>query len=83
MSEHIHCGEMLDQLSDFLDGEARQAVCLAIETHMLECDDCRIMVDTLRKTIHLYRERESTTVMPEDVHRRLMVSLDLEDWMQG
>lgn len=83
MSEHLHCGELLGQLSDFLDGEARLAVCQAIETHMLDCPDCRIMVDTLRKTIHLYREQESGTVLPEDVQRRLMLSLDLEDWAQG
>ena len=83
MSEHIHCGELLGQLSDFLDGEAQQAVCQAIETHMLDCPDCRIMVDTLRKTIHLFREHNSGSVLPEDVHQRLMISLDLEDWVQG
>lgn len=83
MSEHIHCGDLLGQLSDFLDGEARQAVCKAIETHMLDCPDCRIMVDTLRKTIHLYREQDSGTVLPDDVRQRLIISLDLEDWAGG
>lgn len=80
MGEHIRCGELLDELSDYLDGEAKEEVCATIEAHMLECPDCRVMVDTLRKTIHLYREQEAQLGIPDEVRERLMVSLDLQDW---
>ncbi len=81
MGEHIQCGDLLDELSEYLDGQAREEVCAAIEAHMLDCPDCRIMVDTLRKTIHLYREQESQLGMPDDVRKRLLITLDLQDWV--
>ena len=81
MSEHLNCGEMLYGLSDYIDGEAKEAICAAIEAHIAECPDCRIMVDTLRKTINLYRQQESQLDMPEEVRARLFYSLNLNDWL--
>ncbi|MFN2147923.1 MAG: anti-sigma factor family protein [Anaerolineales bacterium] len=81
MSEHLNCGEMLYGLSDYIDGEAKEAICAAIEAHMAECPDCRIMVDTLRQTIHLYRQQEQQLDLPEDVRTRLFYTLDLNDWV--
>ncbi|MEJ2010817.1 MAG: zf-HC2 domain-containing protein [Anaerolineales bacterium] len=81
MSEHLNCGEMLYGLSDYIDGEAKQAICDAIEAHMAECPDCRVMVDTLRKTIHLYRQQDSQRELPEDVRARLFYSLDMNEWL--
>ena len=81
MSEHLNCGEMLYGLSDYIDGEAKEAICAAIEAHMAECPDCRIMVDTLRQTIHLYRQQEQQLDLPEDVRTRLFYTHDLNDWV--
>lgn len=56
---HTHptpeCRALLAKLSDYLDGELEQAICDRIEAHLSECDDCRLMVDTTRKTLVLYR----------------------------
>ncbi len=77
---HIHtqsCRELKAQLSNFVDGELDDAVCAEIERHLAECDNCRVMVDTLKKTVVLYREAPEETV-PPDVHARLVKVLDLE-----
>ena len=79
--KHIHsdlCGNLSSQLPDYLDGNAREAICRAIEEHLAECEDCRIIVDTMKKTITLYREAPPETV-PSEVHRRLVKVLNLED----
>jgi predicted anti-sigma-YlaC factor YlaD len=81
MIEHVNCGEMLHSLSDYIDGEAQEAICAVIESHMAECQDCRIMVDTLRKTVSLYREQESRLDLPQGVRTRLFYSLDLNEWL--
>lgn len=73
------CRALLDQISDYLDGDAVEVVCQAIEEHMAECEDCTAMVNTLRKTIDLYRAWSSEGGLPEDVHRRLFRRLELED----
>jgi predicted anti-sigma-YlaC factor YlaD len=50
----VNCKEVLDQLSDFVDEEARADLCRAIEEHLARCGGCKIVVDTVKKTIMLY-----------------------------
>jgi anti-sigma factor RsiW len=74
----MKCGEMLEALSDYIDGELEARLCAEIEAHMRDCPDCQIMVDTLRKTVVLYRLHGQVEV-PPDVRSRLHAVLDLEE----
>ncbi len=77
---HVHsqsCQDLKDKLSGFIDGELDDALCEEIQRHMEGCDNCRIMVDTLKKTITLYQSCSDDAV-PPDVHARLVKVLDLE-----
>ncbi len=71
------CREIKDKLSAYLDGELESALCAEIKQHLSGCDDCRVMVDTLNKTITLYRNYGQETVPPE-VHERLTRVLNLQ-----
>ena len=51
----MDCNEVLEQLADYLDDDAREDLCRAIEAHLSRCKDCRLEVDTVRKTIVLYQ----------------------------
>lgn len=73
----MKCGEMLEMLSDYIDGELEARLCAEIEAHMRECPDCQVMVDTLRKTVVLYRIHGHAE-MPPGVRTRLYAVLDLE-----
>ena len=50
----VNCKEVLDQLSDFVDEEAREELCRAINEHLARCHGCKVEVDTIQKTILLY-----------------------------
>ena len=76
-----NCRHMLGDLSDYLDGEASDELCTEIERQMDGCDECRVVVDTLRKTIFLYRELPRPE-MSENARRRLYQSLDLQDYLK-
>ena len=71
-----HCSERLGMLSDYLDGELDERFCMEIEQHLADCGDCRILVDTLRRTVLLYRERGHES-LPTDVRERLYAVLKL------
>jgi predicted anti-sigma-YlaC factor YlaD len=71
-----HCREMLGDLSDYLDGELDTELCAQIEQHLARCGDCRILVDTLRQTITLYRTH-GHEALPQDARERLYAVLDL------
>lgn len=66
----MNCNETLIQLSDFLDGDLDQALVEELKKHLTACDDCRVVVDTTRKTIQLYCNTEPIP-LPEDVEQRL------------
>ena len=76
------CRRLRKHLSAFLDGEAQTSICPQIEAHMSDCPDCRVVVDTLRKTISLYRETEKQRNLPTEVRRRLFRSLRLEEFLR-
>ena len=85
MSEHIHsqqCKQLLGILSDYIDGELQAELCSIIEQHLLECDNCRIVVDTLRKTVELYRQTSGPAELPGSVRERLFLKLELEEYLK-
>jgi anti-sigma factor (TIGR02949 family) len=75
--EQPTCRELLSQLSEYIDGELEEALCARLEAHLAVCPDCQLMVDTVRKTIVLYRSQASTE-LPSDVKSRLFRVLKLE-----
>ncbi|GAB4426884.1 MAG: hypothetical protein Kow0031_06820 [Anaerolineae bacterium] len=72
-----HCKELLGQLSDYIDGELEAALCAEIEAHIAGCHDCRVLVDTTKKTVALYRRRntEVEAEISPDVSARLWLAL--------
>ena len=74
------CQHLLESMSAYLDGEASAELCAEIERHLGGCDDCRVVVDTLRKTIALYHELPQPELTPE-ARLRLYKSLDLGEFL--
>ena len=71
------CLHLLGDLSDYLDDEASSEICAEIEDHMASCEDCRVVVDTLGKTVILYQTLHQPE-LPEGVWHRLYKALELE-----
>ncbi|MCF6278208.1 MAG: zf-HC2 domain-containing protein [Anaerolineales bacterium] len=82
MKKNINCGALLETLSDYIDGTLREALCKELERHIADCDDCRVVVDTAKKTIDLYHETAAQTSVPVDVRERLFHRLNLDDFIQ-
>ena len=82
MKKDLNCGAFLESLSEYVDGVLGDALCKEIEGHIADCDDCRIVVDTLKKTIYLYHETSAKTTIPIDVRERLFHRLNLDDFIQ-
>jgi anti-sigma factor RsiW len=74
-----NCQTLLGYLSDYIDGDLREELCRAIESHMAGCENCRVVVDTLRKTVYLYHHTDGPPGVPSEVRTRLYRQLDLDD----
>lgn len=77
----LPCKDILTNLNAYIDGELNSTLCADIETHIESCPNCRIVVNTLKKTIQLYQMDGEETTLPEDVRHRLMSRLDLDDYV--
>ncbi len=84
MNQHNteQCRQFLESLSDFVDGSLSPDVCSKLERHLEECEDCQIVIDTLKKTIYLYHASANTPpTVPQDVRQRLYKRLDLSEFL--
>jgi predicted anti-sigma-YlaC factor YlaD len=85
VSEHIHtpqCKQLLASLSAYIDGELQAELCAVIEEHIKDCENCRIVVDTLRKTVELYEQMAEPVGLPDAVRERLFLRLELKDFLK-
>ena len=83
MLDDRHCQDYLIEFSDYIDGELSPELCAQIERHLQNCENCRIVVNTLRKTIELYQIHGEDESLPENVRMRLFARLELEDPSHG
>lgn len=79
--ETKNCRDLLDSLSSYLDHELSDELCAAIDHHLAECENCRVVINTLRKTIELYHDTAPEIEAPEDVLQRLYLRLNLEEFL--
>jgi anti-sigma factor (TIGR02949 family) len=85
MSEinHLKCEELLGSLSAYIDGELGPELCQELEKHLAECDNCRVVLNTTKRTIELVRSPSEKSDLPEDVRERLFKRLNLDDYLNS
>jgi predicted anti-sigma-YlaC factor YlaD len=79
--EHETCHQLLSSLSDYIDHNLSAELCTQIERHMQDCENCRIVIDTLSKTVELYHVTAPNPDVPHDVQVRLFHRLELDDFL--
>lgn len=80
MTRHTHdparCRTLLGELNDYVDGALADELCAALESHLAACDDCRVVLDTLAKTVTLYQGlRDQALDLPPEVEQRLIAQV--------
>ncbi len=72
------CKMLLSYISEYIDGELEAQLCVEIEKHLAECEDCRVLVDTTHKTVMLYQRyyRHSAINLPPETNARLWEALE-------
>jgi predicted anti-sigma-YlaC factor YlaD len=75
----MECRDVLERISDYLDLDPQSERELAehLEAHLTGCTNCRVYVDTVKRTIALYRS-ETPPDCPEPVRLRLHAVLSYE-----
>ena len=50
------CREVFEALSEYIDGELPADTCRQIEMHIADCAPCVEFVDSLRKSVRVFRD---------------------------
>jgi anti-sigma factor RsiW len=70
----VNCKKVILELTSYLDGALDASVQLDLEQHLSRCKDCRLVVDTTRKTIQIFCNSEPVP-LPDEVRERLHAAL--------
>lgn len=73
----LKCAEVAKHICDNLDSQLDTPRCREIRKHIHECPNCYAYLDSVKKTVHLYRVEPTPHVSPR-THRKLMAVLKLK-----
>jgi len=71
----ISCKDFLRELNEYLDEAVDPATKQHWQSHVNECPNCFVIVDTTKKTMQVYKGMEEQT-LPVDIKSRLMQALE-------
>jgi anti-sigma factor RsiW len=77
-----HCEEYLKQLSEYIDGTLSPEMCKKLEAHMAGCENCTVVVNTLKRTIELYQDETSGDELSPAAKKRLYSRLSLDEFLK-
>jgi len=71
----VSCEHVLEQLSNFIDGEVDASLRAEIEAHLRTCRKCSVLHDSLRKVLIIVAD-ERTFEIPVGYSERLHAFID-------
>ena len=75
-TKRIQCEDILAHICDKLDSDLDSPRCRKIKEHIAECPNCCAYLDSLKKTIHLYKIYPDPKI-PQGVRKKIYSSLKL------
>ncbi|MGC2726206.1 MAG: zf-HC2 domain-containing protein [Candidatus Acidiferrales bacterium] len=66
----MNCKSIVKEISNYLEDALEPSLKSSIEKHLENCEDCRIVVDTTKKTVQIFCNSEPAP-LPEDTRQRL------------
>jgi predicted anti-sigma-YlaC factor YlaD len=73
----MRCPEVLEHICEELDAQISSAKCREIKRHLQECPNCTAYLDSLKKTIRLYKTYPARKV-PQKARKELFSVLNLK-----
>jgi hypothetical protein len=71
----LTCKQFLQELNDYLDPSIDPETKRHLESHVSQCPNCFVVVDTTLKTLKVYKGMEPQPV-PEDLRNRLWAAVE-------
>ncbi len=73
----LHCADVFSHICENLDADLDSPQCREIKRHIAGCPNCTALLDSLKKTVYLYRTLPIPTI-PASSRRKLYSAISLE-----
>lgn len=67
------CRQLVDRLSEYIDGELPVDLCARIEEHCKDCRPCEAFIESLRRTVRLIESDEAPR-LPDEARAELLAA---------
>lgn len=77
---HVHslsCGKVYEHLCENLDSKLDSESCRRIKAHIKGCKNCTALLDSLKKTVFLYKKYPAPE-LPDNCRNKLFAVIQLE-----
>jgi len=74
----VNCHDFKALMGDYLDEEMAEEICREVHSHLEACGPCSVEVDTIRKTILIYKNVSGCPDLTDDARKRLFAKLSYE-----
>jgi hypothetical protein len=71
----VTCKQFLQELNDYLDPNVDAEIKAHLASHVNQCPNCFVIVDTTLKTMQVYKGMQQQTI-PEAVETRLWKAIE-------
>jgi len=71
--------EVYKQICDFMGEDLDAPACKEVAQHLENCPNCKVYLDTVKKTVTICQETEKKEKIPQDIKNRLFKVLNLGD----
>ena len=70
----MNCKSVISELSNYLDGELELGAKQQLEQHLVDCQECNLVVNQTKLTVDIFCDSEPVA-LPPDVQTRLHEAL--------
>jgi anti-sigma factor RsiW len=70
----LNCKSVIREISNYIDGELDAATRQELERHLVDCQECKMVVDQTKLTVEVFCDSEPVE-LPPDVKSRLHEAL--------
>lgn len=78
MSAEITCQQLVELVTDYLDGALTPSDRERFERHLTACSGCTTYVEQIRETVRLTGERLTEETLPDEMRETLL--FQFRDW---
>jgi len=69
--------DVYKKICDFMGEDLNAPVCKEVAEHLESCPNCKVYLDTVKKTVTICQESEKEEELPQNIKNRLFKVLNL------